>query len=59
MRTRTKKAMQRVVDAGSNGHPTELLEMVERMLVVLGEDPKRHGLLKTPERVSKALNNGA
>ncbi|WP_447987516.1 GTP cyclohydrolase I FolE [Nitrospira sp. Nam74] len=29
--------------------------MVERMLVVLGEDPKRNGLLKTPERVSKAL----
>jgi GTP cyclohydrolase IA len=55
MSTRTKKAMQRVVDADSNGHPTELLEMVERMLVVLGEDPKRHGLLKTPERVSKAL----
>jgi GTP cyclohydrolase I len=29
--------------------------MVERMLVLLGEDPKRNGLLKTPERVSKAL----
>ncbi|MGH7229963.1 MAG: GTP cyclohydrolase I, partial [Nitrospiraceae bacterium] len=29
--------------------------MVERMLVVLGEDSKRNGLLKTPERVEKAL----
>ncbi|WP_447980680.1 GTP cyclohydrolase I FolE [Candidatus Nitrospira bockiana] len=29
--------------------------MVERMLVMLGEDPKRNGLLKTPERVAKAL----
>ena len=29
--------------------------MVERMLVVLGEDSKRNGLMKTPERVEKAL----
>lgn len=47
--------MPRTVDVRGNGHPSELLEMVERMLVVLGEDPKRNGLLKTPERVSKAL----
>ncbi|HET7059328.1 MAG TPA: GTP cyclohydrolase I FolE [Nitrospiraceae bacterium] len=43
------------MEAGRNGHPAELQEMVERMLVVLGEDPKRNGLLKTPERVSNAL----
>jgi GTP cyclohydrolase IA len=55
MSMRTKKSMQRTVEAANNGHPAELLEMVERMLVVLGEDPKRNGLLKTPERVSKAL----
>lgn len=47
--------MQRTVDVRGNGHPAELQEMVERMLVVLGEDPKRNGLLKTPERVTKAL----
>jgi GTP cyclohydrolase IA len=47
--------MQRTVDVRGNGRPPELQEMVERMLVMLGEDPKRNGLLKTPERVSKAL----
>lgn len=55
MSTRTKKTIQRTMDARGNGHPGELHEMVERMLVMLGEDPKRNGLLKTPERVSKAL----
>jgi GTP cyclohydrolase I len=55
MSTRTKKSMQRTVDVRGNGHPAELQEMVERILVVLGEDPKRNGLLKTPERVTKAL----
>ena len=38
-----------------NGHPAELRELVERALSILGEDPKRNGLLKTPERVEKAL----
>ncbi|MEP6887419.1 MAG: GTP cyclohydrolase I FolE [Nitrospirales bacterium] len=47
--------MQRTVDVRGNGHPAELEDMVERMLVMLGEDPKRNGLLKTPERVAKAL----
>ncbi len=55
MSTRTKKSMQRTVDVRGNGHPAELEDMVERMLVMLGEDPKRNGLLKTPERVAKAL----
>lgn len=30
-------------------------ELIKKMLVDLGEDPKREGLLKTPERVEKAL----
>lgn len=55
MSMRTKKLMRQTMEAGRNGHPAELQEMVERMLVVLGEDPKRNGLLKTPERVSNAL----
>lgn len=50
-----KKSVRRAVDAAGNGHPSELSEMVERMLVMLGEDPKRNGLQKTPERVAKAL----
>ena len=55
MSTRTKKSMQRTIDVRGNGRPSELQDMVERILVMLGEDPKRNGLLKTPERVSKAL----
>jgi len=32
-----------------------LRDMVTRILVMLGEDPRRNGLLNTPERVEKAL----
>ena len=30
-------------------------ELIRQMLVELGEDPGREGLLKTPERVSEAM----
>lgn len=33
----------------------ELAELVRQQLDLLGEDPDREGLLKTPERVSKSL----
>jgi len=33
----------------------ELQALVEQLLGLLGEDPTREGLLKTPERVAKAL----
>jgi GTP cyclohydrolase I len=33
----------------------ELAELVRRQLELLGEDPSREGLLKTPERVAKSL----
>lgn len=33
----------------------ELAESVKKVLELLGEDPQREGLLKTPERVTKAL----
>lgn len=55
MSNRTKRVVRQTVHVENNGHPSELEEMVERMLEVLGEDPKRNGLLKTPERVAKAL----
>jgi GTP cyclohydrolase IA len=32
-----------------------LAELVEQMLVHLGEDPARNGLLRTPERVEKSM----
>ena len=30
-------------------------ELVRNMLLALGEDPEREGLLKTPERVEKSM----
>jgi GTP cyclohydrolase I len=40
-----------------NGHPPadDLAEMVRRQLALLGENPKREGLLQTPARVAKSL----
>jgi len=37
------------------GQPSELQAIVERMLVILGEDPERKGLQRTPERIDKML----
>ena len=36
-------------------HLDELKEHYQRILTLLGEDPAREGLLKTPERVAKAM----
>ena len=33
----------------------ELKEHYHHILTLLGEDPEREGLLKTPERVAKAM----
>ena len=35
--------------------PAELVEVVRQQLEMLGEDPGRDGLLRTPERVAKSL----
>ena len=35
--------------------PVELRSLVEQILLSLGEDPSREGLLKTPERVDQSL----
>jgi GTP cyclohydrolase I len=34
----------------------EMAGMYKRILELIGEDPEREGLIKTPERVAKALN---
>jgi GTP cyclohydrolase IA len=43
--------------AGSKKHPTAdpLCETIRRMLIHLGEDPEREGLLDTPERLARSL----
>lgn len=54
----TKKLIRSKVNVQGNGGPTEfggLKDLVSRMLVELGEDPRRNGLLKTPDRIEKML----
>ena len=40
----------------ANGRVEEYAEHVREQLALLGEDPDREGLLKTPERVAKAMS---
>lgn len=54
----TKKLMRSraaVQGNGGSNDPGALKELVSRLLVELGEDPRRNGLLKTPDRVEKML----
>ena len=49
---------QSVEDVSGSGQPADLpvlQSLVTEMLLALGEKPDRNGLLKTPERVAKAL----
>ena len=39
----------------SERYNIEMQDLIERLLVELGEDPTREGLVKTPKRVDKAL----
>jgi GTP cyclohydrolase I len=58
-RLRTVSKRQRAVeDVTGSGQPADLQvlqSLVTEMLLALGEKPGRNGLLKTPERVAKAL----
>jgi GTP cyclohydrolase I len=50
-----KVATRESMDTRGNGRPEELRHHIERIIKLLGEDPERNGLLRTPERVEKAL----
>ena len=43
------------VELYNDGLTAELAEHYYRILELLGEDPQREGLRKTPERVAKAM----
>jgi len=53
-----EKERESVEDTSGSGKPADLpalQSLVTEMLLALGEKPGRNGLLKTPERVAKAL----
>lgn len=53
-----EKRRRPVEDTSGSGKPPDLpvlQSLVTEMLLALGEKPSRNGLLKTPERVAKAL----
>lgn len=56
-RTKERKG-ESIEDTSASGKPADLpvlQSLVTEMLLALGEKPSRNGLLKTPERVAKAL----
>lgn len=60
MKTSRKRQVSRrqIEDTSGSGKPPDLnvlQSLVTEMLLALGEKPNRNGLLKTPERVAKAL----
>ena len=50
---RSNKAVVKMIPA--KPEPPNLAPLVEQMLAMLGEDPRREGLASTPARVDKAL----
>jgi len=46
---------EHIYEGTTMGNEKEFEEAVTKVLELLGEDPKREGLLKTPSRVAKAL----
>ena len=55
VRRRSQRQVEDVKDHGGPADLDVLQSLVTEMLLALGEKPGRNGLLKTPERVAKAL----
>jgi GTP cyclohydrolase I len=53
MQSKRVKSLESVIDPPEGHGP--IADSVERILLELGEDPKREGLLRTPERSESAL----
>jgi GTP cyclohydrolase I len=51
----SKKLVNQKAELKNNGAASEVRELVHRLLELLGEDPQRSGLIRTPERVEAAL----
>ena len=54
-RNRVGVGMPRPQHADTGAEPSEFADLVRRQLELVGEDPGRDGLQKTPERVSTAM----
>src|SRR5215208_5174110 len=50
-----KAAVVKMMRAAADEPEQNIAPLVEKIIGALGEDPKRDGLLRTPERVDKAL----
>jgi GTP cyclohydrolase I len=55
MGVRTKKPAGGRIEIPGNGGPPELRDMVKEILTLVGENPRRNGLLRTPDRVERML----
>ena len=52
---KTNRAVVKVMPQTSGDDKQSLAPLFREVLARIGEDPKRDGLLRTPERVDKAL----
>ena len=55
LRRRSLQRIENLPAVSPPSDPEHVMNLVGQLLTALGEAPRRHGLLKTPERVAKAL----
>jgi GTP cyclohydrolase I len=51
-----RKSAKRAIATGENMNQDKVTTLVRELLVEIGEDPQREGLVNTPRRVAEALN---